>query len=226
MRTKTLLLTAALGAAGIATSMAQVYSVNAVGYVNTTLLPGYNLISNPLNNTAGNTIGNLFTTGWNGTIPPGTFVYLFDSTTDAFVIAQWDDLTGSFEPPSSASRVVAPGEGVFVLVGGTVNQTVTFVGEVPQGAASNTQIPQGFSIKASTVPAGGPINAPAPGLNFPAVDGDVVYEWNPTTDSYVINTFDEIAGGWSPSVPNIDVGEAFWVNKRAAVAWDRNFSVN
>jgi hypothetical protein len=226
MRTKTLLLTAALGAAGIATSMAQVYSVNAVGYVNTTLLPGYNLISNPLNNTAGNTIANLFGTGWNGTIPPGTFVYYFNPTTDSYVIAQWDDLTGSFEPPTSGAQVVPPGQGVFVLVGGTANATVTFVGEVPQGTASNTQIPQGFSIIASTVPAGGPINAPAPGLNFPAVDGDTVYEWNATTDSYVINTFDSLVGGWSPSVPNIDVGEAFWVNKVAATPWNRNFSVN
>ena len=47
MRTKTLLLTAALSAAGIASSMAQVYSVNAVGYVNTPLVTGFNLISNP-----------------------------------------------------------------------------------------------------------------------------------------------------------------------------------
>ena len=41
MRTKTLLLTAALCAAGIATSKAQVYSVNAVGYVNTALVKAF-----------------------------------------------------------------------------------------------------------------------------------------------------------------------------------------
>src|SRR5437763_15367210 len=50
MRTKTLLLTAAVLAAGLGASVAQtVFSVNAVGYVNVTIKPGYNLICNPLN---------------------------------------------------------------------------------------------------------------------------------------------------------------------------------
>src|SRR5437762_6047984 len=67
MRTKTLLLTAALTAAGALTSMAQVYSVNVVGYVTQTIgaapaaglgaaaggLKFYNG-SNPLDNKAGN----------------------------------------------------------------------------------------------------------------------------------------------------------------------------
>jgi hypothetical protein len=78
MRTKTLLLTAALSAAGVATSMAQgaVYSVNAVGYVNTPLVAGFNLVSNPLNNTAanGNTIESLF-----AGVPDGTQVYKFEN---------------------------------------------------------------------------------------------------------------------------------------------------
>jgi hypothetical protein len=224
MRTKTLLLTAALSAAGIATSMAQVYSVNAVGYVNTTLFPGFNLISNPLDNKTGNSIQNLFGTGWNGTVPNQTIVYYFNSATDQFVTAQFDDLIGTFDPPTAANQVVAPGEGVFVFVPGNANQTVTFVGEVPQGAASNQQVPPGFSIKGSTVPAAGPIT----GMNFPAAAGDTIYEWNPTTDQYIPSSFDPLFGGWDPQVPNIDVGEAFWVFKtgNAAVAWDRNFSVN
>src|SRR6266545_7604189 len=61
MRTKALFLTVALSAAGIATSMAQVYSVNAVGYVNVTI-PGGNkfaLFSNPLI-AATNTLNSLF----------------------------------------------------------------------------------------------------------------------------------------------------------------------
>src|SRR6266540_2582284 len=47
MRTKALFLTVALSAAGIATSMAQVYSVNAVGYVNQTVPHGYSMVANP-----------------------------------------------------------------------------------------------------------------------------------------------------------------------------------
>ena len=64
MRTKTLLSTAALLAAGVATPMAQssnVYSLNVVGYVNVPVYGGgqYNMICNPLNN-ANNNITNLF----------------------------------------------------------------------------------------------------------------------------------------------------------------------
>ncbi|HWN94592.1 MAG TPA: hypothetical protein VNT99_06150, partial [Methylomirabilota bacterium] len=55
MRTKTLLLSAAVLAAGLAASTAQsVYSVNAVGYVNIVVTNGYNLITNPLNGTNNN----------------------------------------------------------------------------------------------------------------------------------------------------------------------------
>lgn len=51
MRTKTLLIAAVVGAVSMATALAQeVTSVNAVGYVNKELAPGFNLISNPLSN--------------------------------------------------------------------------------------------------------------------------------------------------------------------------------
>jgi len=76
MRTKALLLAAAFAAAGVATSMAQaVYSVNAVGYVNTTLVPGFQLVSNPLN-AADNKIETLFS-NMQGGVRDGTTVYKF-----------------------------------------------------------------------------------------------------------------------------------------------------
>jgi hypothetical protein len=222
MRTKTLLLTAALSAAGIATSMAQVYSVNAVGYVNTQLVPGFNLVSNPLDNTTGNTIQNLFGTGFQGGTPPGTLVYYFDPNTDGFVTATFDPFDLVFTPPAAANTVVDPGNGVFVFISGNANATCTFVGEVPQGARSNTPIPQGFSIKASAVPQAGTVAA----LQFPGVPGDILYKWNPTTDAYQVFTFDPFDNVWTPSVPNIEVGEAFFILKAAATTWTRNFSVN
>jgi hypothetical protein len=222
MRTKTLLLTAALSAAGIATSMAQVYSVNAVGYVNTTLFPGFTLVSNPLNNTTGNTIQNLFGAGIQGTVPGGLIVYHFNPDTDQFVTAVYDDIDGAFVPPANGATAIPPGTGVFVFNPSANNVTVTFVGEVPQGAASNIQIPQGFSIKGSTVPQ----EATLPALAFPGADGDIVYEWNPTTDQYVSAVFDGIDNAFVPAAPNIQVGEAFFVFKVAATPWNRNFSVN
>jgi len=89
MRTKTLLLSAALTAAGVCSSLAQVYSVNAVGYVNLVVAPGLSMIANPLSATD-NTLGGVLTTA-TGT-PFGTQIYQFNGTT--FVAALYDDIDG------------------------------------------------------------------------------------------------------------------------------------
>ena len=224
MRTKTLLLTAALSVAGIATSLAQtpVYSVNAVGYVNKDLVPGFNLIANPLDNKTGNTIQNLFGTGIQGTIPNNLTVYHFNPDTDAFVTAVYDDVDGVFLPTAAANTVINPGNGVFVRNPTQNNIRVTFVGEVEQGAESNQQLPQGFSIKASTVPVAGTVAS----MNLPAAQGDRIFEWNTTTQQFVTSQFDDVDNAWLPQVPTLEVGEAFFLFKVAPATWTRNFSVN
>jgi len=79
MRTKTLLLTAAVLAAGLGASMAQsVFSVNAVGYVNVPLLHGYNLISNPLNGT-NNLISTVIPSA-----PDSSILYHFNSASQTY----------------------------------------------------------------------------------------------------------------------------------------------
>src|SRR5207237_8960945 len=47
MRTKTLLLSAALTSGGVYWSLAQVYSVNAVGYVTLVVAPGLGVVGDP-----------------------------------------------------------------------------------------------------------------------------------------------------------------------------------
>jgi hypothetical protein len=214
MRTKTLLLTAAVCAAGIATSKAQVYSVNAVGYVNTPLVKGYNMISNPLNNTAtdGNTIGKLF-----ASLPGGSVIYYFDAATAKYVSAQVDEFTPGEVTGPAASIVLAPGNGVFV--GSPTAGTITFVGEVPQGTLSNP-IPQGFSIKASQVPQAGTVTAL--GLTAP-VDGTVIYNFDESTQTYKSFTYE--FGAWSAE-PSLQVGEAVFFSSPSATTWSRTFSVN
>src|SRR6185369_5624503 len=184
MRTKTLLLTAALCAAGIATSKAQVYSVNAVGYVNTSLLKGFNLISNPLDNKAtdGNKIKNLF-----ASLPAGAQVFYFDGS--KYSIASVDEFTGQIGG-DAAETVLDPGNGVFVRVDGPT--TVTFVGEVPAGQTHN-QIPKGFSIKASKVPQAGKVTAD---LSFPTAAGDQIFVFDTAANKYITSTVDEFTGDW------------------------------
>jgi len=222
MRTKTLLLTAALCAAGIATSKAQVYSVNAVGYVNTALAKGFNLISNPLNNTAagGNVISNLF-----GNLPDGSQVYLFNGT--GFDIAIVDELSGGLTGPAVVlNHALVPGEGVFVRV--DTAQQITFVGEVPAGNLQNP-IPKGFSVRSSQVPQAGKV---VEDLKFPVADGDQIYKYNNTTAKYDIYTSDALSDtGWdapqgAPTVPTLDVGQAMFVRTSIAKSWDRTFSIS
>ena len=216
MRTKTLLLTAALTAAGVATSMAQVFSVNAVGYVTKTIpANGFALISNPLM-AADNSIGALFSPA-----PAGLQVFKFDSGSGQFDIATFDDLDGAFLPADIAAKTVVPGEGVFVRNPTASAITITFVGEVEQGALSNP-LPAGLSIRSSQVPQAG--TAEELGLSGGA--GDQIFQWNVVTQGYDTSTFDDLDNAWLPPLGRLEVGDAFFIAKNAAGSWDRTFDVN
>jgi len=233
MRTKALLLAAAFAAAGVATSMAQVYSVNAVGYVNTTVSPGFNLISNPLN-AADNTIQTLFS-NFQGGIRDGTIVYKFIN--GGFKFANYDSIFGW--SGEAATMTTVPGEGVFVFLpapsgGEAANKVVTFVGEVPQNATT-TAIPRGFSIKSSVVPQAikpdQAKNTDGTSAAIPAVDGDIVYTYGVVNGvkKYTPHSYDSLFGGWDngAGLPTVGVGEAFYYFRTGtATTWNRTFSVN
>jgi hypothetical protein len=210
MRTKTLLLTAAFGAAGLATSMAQeVFSVNAVGYVNRSVPTGFSMIANPLDN-SDNTVANLF-----DGVPDGTTVYKFDPVTSEFSINGID-----FGEWANPAEELVPGEGAFIFNPGAEFE-VTFVGEVMQGSLS-TAVPMGFSIISSKVPQSGPLDTL---LGYPAEDGDTVYRFNNATGEYSIDAFD--FGEWGAgAAPEPEVGESWFMFSPSAKAWTRDFDVN
>jgi hypothetical protein len=197
--------------------MAQVFSVNAVGYVNKTIPSGNKLalISNPLDaGTGNNTIANLFKG-----VPDGTQVYKYDGTT--FVVATFDSLENAFLPASAASTEVKPGEGVFVRNTSATDLTVTFVGEVPQGTLNNAY-PKGLSIRSSQVPQQGT----AAELGFVGVDGDQIYQFDTATQGYFTSTFDVLENNWLPALKPLAVGEAFFLRAANGGTWTRTFSVN
>lgn len=209
MRTKTLILTAALGLVGIATSVAQVYSVNAVGYVNVAVPVGFSMIANPLDaGTGNNVVSKLF-----ASVPEGTTIYKFNSTTGSYSINTFE-----FGEWGNAAETMAPGDGAFIKNTTAAAFTVTFVGEVMQGNLSNP-IPAGLSIKSSMVPQSGKLDAD---LKFPVAEGDTVYQFNNSKNGYDLATFE--FGEWAAPVPK--VGESFFVKKAAAADWTRTFSVN
>jgi len=215
MRTKTLLLTAALVAAGAASSMAQVYSVNVVGYVNKTLPKGFYMFANQLNNGTGNKVVDL--------IPApaeGTFVYKA-RTGGGYTIIDFAD--GAWEG-DDLNMTLAPGEGAFI--NSPASQNVTSVGEVLMGASS-VDPHGGYQIVSSTLPTGGGLDTQA----FPAVEGEFVYQFRPG-GGYIINDYAD--GAWEGdsggAAPNVAVGESFWwfvpTGAASTTHWSRNFTSN
>jgi hypothetical protein len=211
MRTKTLLLlTAALSAVGLSTSMAQqVFSVNAVGFVNVDVPKGLSMIANPLKAPT-NTIAALFSSA-----ADGTTIYKYDGTQfsiNTFDLGEWGNPTDT----------LVPGEGAFIRNTSAATFQVTFVGEVSQGSLSHSIAgPNKLSIQSSEVPQSGKV---ATDLGFPASDGDTIYQYDNAAGAYVIHTLD--LGEWSNGEPVPKVGEAFFVRKVDNKAWTRTFSVN
>jgi hypothetical protein len=211
MRTKTLLITAAIGAAAAMATQAQVYSVNAVGYINLTAKPGFNLLANQLIQTDATVTAVL------AGVPGGTTVYKYDPAT-GYAINTYDDLFGEWENPA---MTISPGEGFWLRNPGSSDLTITVVGEVPQGNLS-TDLAEGFNLVSSQVPQAGKVGTD---LGMPVGDTDVVYTFDPDS-GYFISTYDELFGEWDNGEPEVGVGDGFWVRKAAAATWTRDFSVN
>jgi len=207
MRTKTLVLTALLGiAASPLFAQTNVYSVNAVGYVQKVFPAAqYVLFANPLT-TTNNTLAGLFPTAprfsqvfkWNGAT--------FDSASKS---------STAWNPPDMTFN---PGEGGFFFA--AQDYTNTFVGEVMQGNLTNG-FPIGYSVRGSMVPQTG--TADDLNLSPSLARFDQLFKWNGSSyDSY-----SKTSTGWSGgNVPVINVAEAVFLNTANGGNWTRTFSVN
>jgi hypothetical protein len=220
MRTKTLLLSVALGAASIAAAMAQttpVYSVNIVGYVNKQIPAGYSLIANPLKS-GNNTLPVILPTA-----PDGASVYKWDVANQNFknginyFLGAWDD---------SPDNVLIPGDGAFIYIDPSsypTGATLTFVGEVPTGTLTQ-HIPLKYSVQANQVPQVVDLTT----VGFPATDGDSLYFWDSANQKY-FNGNNYFLGAWD-SAPMSEIAGAFFVYKdpagSQAQVWTRTFNVN
>jgi hypothetical protein len=239
MRTKTLLLTAAVGMVGIATSLAQVYSVNAVGYVNLTLR------SNP----GGPTLGTIIANPLIGTNNSLNTILTLPDTHDGTVIYRFDPATQNYKDPISyiagfgwlavdeADLVINPGEAFWIYPQGPDPLSITFVGDVPQGALSNPLPPANkLSMRSSQVPQQAPLGSTGDTttLQFAGDDGDVVYIFDPAIQNYkdpysFIDGFGWLGPDGDEKGPIIGVGTGFFVQKSPTAvktSWDRTFNVN
>jgi len=239
MRTKTLALSAVLGLVGCASVMAQanVYSLNAVGYINLTLPVGFSMIANQLSNSVDNTIGTLLNDA--SGVYDGVVIYKYAAgayTTD----------TGDSQGSGNANGwdnngviTLNPGEAAWLNNGTGAPLAITFVGTVPQGA-NTVVVSPGFNMIASPVPFAGDVVTTMGLTQYEAnADGSDVFVWNnPATGhphgGYTTYTVDIAGGGgagfngdWDPpGDPQAGIGQGFWFNATAGFNWVQTFSVN
>jgi hypothetical protein len=222
--TKTLILTALLGIAGSATVMAQsnVYSLNIVGYVNASVIPGFNLLANPVV-TGTNGIGQVLPS-----VSEGTLVYKYlpngSFNIDIFASGAWYDF--NTELPSTTT--LSPGEGFFVYASGS--STITFVGEVKTGTNTVT-LNTGFNLVSSVVPQRYELLSP----DFPAANGMVHYSLN-TNGTFTVSLYDTSVGWFDQdteaprqvySSPDNAPATGFYLyNPAGTTPWTRTFNVN
>jgi hypothetical protein len=225
MRTKALILTAALGLAGAASSMAQaVYSVNVVGYINLSMAPGFNLVANQLKASPNNSLNNVLPS-----VALESQVLKFvnnNYTTDIFDGSAWlDNNTGN-----ASTTTVSPGEGFFFFNPNAAAATVTLVGEVTTGNNLSVALGAGFTLASSIVPqaiALDPVNG------FQDVTEMQYLTFNSGTQNYNTTLINDGSNwlnnetGDPVADPVPAVGQGFFIfNPGAAVSWTRNFNPN
>jgi len=247
MRTKTLLLSALLGALGSVSVHAQnVYSLNAVGYINITVYPGFNLISCPLLTSPDQTLNSILpNTSASGEQFNGDTLYFFSAATGSYTSVQGRQAgTSGTGWVGLGTNILNPGTGFWLSSTATSNITVTLVGTVPSGPMTNT-LTAGFNLVSSIVPLptsadlySNTLAGTSGTLGFTNVNaGDTLYVFDPTAQKYTfaykaVNP--AIAGnggspwkltqGGDPILPN--VGEAFfYLNSGATIEWVEDFSV-
>jgi hypothetical protein len=240
MRTKTILLSALLGAIGSVSVHAQnVYSLNAVGYINETIYPGYNLISVPLLTSPDQTLGSILPNG-TGTGGPwdGDTIYFFSPTTGYTSTKGQQPATGGTGWTAGGStNVLAPGTGFWLYSGSTSNVTLTIVGTVPSGPYTNV-LTVGYNLVSSIVPMSGDLYSNTISAFTNVNSGDSLYAFDPTQQKYTFaykvvspaiahngGSPWQLSAGGDPVFTN--VGEAFfYYSGTAPIDWVENYSVS
>jgi hypothetical protein len=249
MRTKTLLLAAAVMAVGIGSSLAQTYSQNVVGYINYTLpanhfaLIGNQLIgpANPANPNGDNSVTNVLQQGLtSGTTTlyiftgSGYNIFTYYNASDASPFPPgWYDGSGNI-----CTNQLSQGSGAFLQNPPGSAITVTYVGTVPQGSVTNT-VTTGFGIYAVCQPLSTNIDSTI--VNFPASSGnDAYYHWNGTGFDLPLTYYNAadaspFPAGWYDGGGNLQstnaaywpaVGEGFYYDHVAAPSqWISTFNV-
>jgi hypothetical protein len=236
MRTKTLLLSALLGAlVSVSVHEQNVYSHNSVGYINVTFAPGtYTILTVPLVGSPDNTLNTLLP-NTNGQYKKAQ-VFAFSG--GAFTITEIGVSTNanaSGWATGGADVSLTPGSAVWFYNPTTAAMTATFVGTVLTGPVTNALIP-GFNLVGSMVPASGDLatNSIMSLTNY--TKHDYVYTYDPASAQYSGQDSVVAPGNgtgydneWTLGDPIIsNVYDGFWYFNNATTNnnWVENYSVS
>ncbi len=195
--------------AGLASSNAQVYSANVVGYANVVIAGGgqYTLVANPFDDGNGNQSSNLL-----ANLPNKSQVITWAGTAFNTAIQKGSGGWGG-------STTLYPGTGFFVKNGVAASPPVTntFVGTVIAnvGSSVTNPIPSGYSLVGSPIPYAADATTDT-NINLGVVlaNKSQLIDWNVGTQVY--DTADQKgSGGWGAAFP-IAVGQGFFIKAQTA----------
>jgi hypothetical protein len=239
MRTKTLALSALLGLIGGAAAIAQnVYSVNAVGYINLTFPANtYTILTCPLICSPNNAISNILND--QNKAYKGAKVYGFANGN--YTVTESGVATG-FDPSGWANGgndiILNPGSAAFFYNSTTAAMSATFVGTVPQNGTYNmtNALNPGFNLVGSIVPASGDLSTNPITQLTNIFKHDFVYTYDPNAGGY---SGKDIVGGpgsgsgynnvWGlgdPQINQVGYGFFYWNNQATNNPWVENFTIN
>jgi hypothetical protein len=217
MRTKTLLLTAALAGLGVAAN-ADVTSVNYVGYINGPIPQGYSIRCSGFRGGARD-IATLMPAP-----PCGVTCYEIDDNGTVF-IANFDPVYSSWDNPNLQ---IKHGQAIVVSSPCAFNNTFTGTGDENKyyqgGQVRNDVTPGSPShtvLRSNPVPMAGLLTTQL-GFN-PGAVAVTTYQFKNGT---IIHNWDPVYGSWDQE-PFIDLGEGFFVltANGTAIQWPQNFAV-
>jgi len=229
---------AAALAAGVISSQAGVYSANIVGYVNTPLVSGYNLIANPLSAGVTNGVNEVFSNPNDGDV---ILTFTGSGYNQVLYSPSFQADFGQPSPwlnPNTFTSVtiptVAPGEG-FYYYNSSSSNTVSLVGSVV--TASTNGLRAGYNLVGSALAIGGAVTNTL--WNLIPNDGDIYLTFNGAgyVQTLYSPSFQADFGQPSPwlnpntftsvGVPSINVGQGFfYYNSAATNSWVQSLPSN
>jgi hypothetical protein len=238
MRTKTLLLACAALAFSLATSQAQVYSANVVGYINQSLSSAQNLIEVPFTMGSSNGANEVF----GSVLPDGTTLLIFNQTAGKYVTYYYDTgagfnpnpwLMGDDATPTNPPYLPA-GKGFFIQPPGGAN--VTYVGSVAvnYNASITNTLASAQNLVGTLIPVAGPVTNALVNLGPTLPDGTTFLIYNQTTGKYITYYYDTGAGfnpnPWlmaddaTPTNPvSLSIAQGFFIQPPGGATWVQTF---